>query len=668
MPGGSQQVCLYVPSPGFDSLQIDTENCGSAQHISQTIDQRCVTLTADAGAPAGSQTLCFNYYRPDTLPVRIRVQVDIVEPRPLPFFEDFSTSSVYPDPALWTDDHAFINNTMAWQPPSIGVATLDGLNSNGSPYGGPFGRADYLTSTYLDLSGTGDVYFSFYSQPKGNMYFHELRDSLVVEFKEASGRWVAAKLLPGIPDDKPTSYTPAFERSIILLEDKYKYKGFQFRFVNYSYRLGVYSSWHIDYIRLEANRNPEDGINDIALTNPPEKFLKNYTQIPYSQFKGYENELISDTTTIAVWNHYKTKENTESSNIKISELTTQTTLLDNVVLLEDPQTQRDLTPGPHLFKNKFDKSRLFPAITQLNYSGAPLIIQQEYSINDVQDEVKTNNSATRQTLIGKVMAYDDGTAEMHVATPALTSLKTQIAQKFHLNEPDTLQGVQILFPRVYENVSDQLFNLKIWTGTLDKDPDYIYELRRPIYADAIYDTLQGFTSYPLINAFTGEPTPLIIPKGDFYIGWQQVSVSSTEQYIPVGIDRNFSGGDTLIFFQGDEDWISFRDIGNAELRGILMIRAVFQPVQLTSGTKTNPAYAEVHIYPNPASSELFLKGTELLPAGCTLEIFSAGSSRQYTGPVANSIQIQDWPPGIYFLVIKDRGGIIWNERMIKLPD
>jgi hypothetical protein len=106
---------------------------------------------------------------------------------------------------------------------------------------------------------------------------------------------------------------------------------------------------------------------------------------------------------------------------------------------------------------------------------------------------------------------------------------------------------------LYDDVSHQLFNIKVWIGSLKEEPDY-YPLQRPIYADAIYDTLQGFTTYPLVNDLTQEPTPLYLPPGDFYIGWQQFSVSSTGQFIPVGFDRNYEGGEALTYYKSTGDW------------------------------------------------------------------------------------------------------------------
>ena len=37
----------------------------------------------------------------------------------LPFFDDFSEYTIYPDPGLWEDQYAFINNTYGVNPISI---------------------------------------------------------------------------------------------------------------------------------------------------------------------------------------------------------------------------------------------------------------------------------------------------------------------------------------------------------------------------------------------------------------------------------------------------------------------------------------------------------------------------------------------------------------------
>src|SRR5690606_36789300 len=52
----------------------------------------------------------------------------------LPFFEDFTINSPYPDPAKWADQSVWINNNMAINPLSRGVATFDALDFRGVPY------------------------------------------------------------------------------------------------------------------------------------------------------------------------------------------------------------------------------------------------------------------------------------------------------------------------------------------------------------------------------------------------------------------------------------------------------------------------------------------------------------------------------------------------------
>ena len=43
----------------------------------------------------------------------------------LPFVDDFSTTTVYPDPKLWSDKKVYINSTFPVNPITIGVIKLD---------------------------------------------------------------------------------------------------------------------------------------------------------------------------------------------------------------------------------------------------------------------------------------------------------------------------------------------------------------------------------------------------------------------------------------------------------------------------------------------------------------------------------------------------------------
>lgn len=121
----------------------------------------------------------------------------------LPFFDDFSSSEVYPSAERWVDNFAFINSTYPVFPPSRGVATLDAINEFGEIYahatpGPQHFLADFLTSRAIRLDSVMDpekraittrdsVYFSFYYQPQGYGNAPEVSDSLVLEFGSFTG-------------------------------------------------------------------------------------------------------------------------------------------------------------------------------------------------------------------------------------------------------------------------------------------------------------------------------------------------------------------------------------------------------------------------------------------------------------------------------------------------
>ena len=130
----------------------------------------------------------------------------------LPFFDDFSNYSGYPDNALWTDRHAFVNSSYAVFPPTVGVATLDALNDSGHLHYyadiSQFG-ADTLTSRCIRLDSlfvpykkavtvADSIYMSFYFQPGGGYgYMWErignapaVEDSIILEFYDnGNERW-----------------------------------------------------------------------------------------------------------------------------------------------------------------------------------------------------------------------------------------------------------------------------------------------------------------------------------------------------------------------------------------------------------------------------------------------------------------------------------------------
>jgi len=121
------------------------------------------------------------------------------DPLLLPFYDDFSELTVYPDSSLWLDDEAYINATFPVYPVNFGVATMDAIDARGRVYleATPFTfLADRLTTKPIRLDSVFDpdlgemkklspadsIYLSFYYQPQGRGDVPLLHDSLVLEF------------------------------------------------------------------------------------------------------------------------------------------------------------------------------------------------------------------------------------------------------------------------------------------------------------------------------------------------------------------------------------------------------------------------------------------------------------------------------------------------------
>src|SRR5690606_33918033 len=148
-----------------------------------------------------------------------------------------------------------ISNTMARLPISEGAATFDALDQNGHPYDPNVAQslvsADSLTSRDIDLSTyqAGDsLYLSFFYQAKGNGFAPKPADSFMLFFLPSSGIWRSVWKTPG---DTSTQWHQVM---IPVKDTVFFHENFKMRWVNKA-TMGIGNShWHLDYIRLEANR------------------------------------------------------------------------------------------------------------------------------------------------------------------------------------------------------------------------------------------------------------------------------------------------------------------------------------------------------------------------------------------------------------------------------
>ncbi|MEZ4954732.1 MAG: hypothetical protein R2825_14285 [Saprospiraceae bacterium] len=151
-----------------------------------------------------------------------------------PFFEDFSTSNgPYPSQDRWLDDDVFINTTFAKNPPSVGMATFDGLDRGGSPYdlvNGGIG--DKLTSVPIDLTtfnANDNVYLRYFVSPKGYGQEPEV-DPFYLEFKNSQGQWVGIDTIDGTGNIPLDSVPPFLFYAVKIDNPSFLHKAFQMRF------------------------------------------------------------------------------------------------------------------------------------------------------------------------------------------------------------------------------------------------------------------------------------------------------------------------------------------------------------------------------------------------------------------------------------------------------
>lgn len=125
-----------------------------------------------------------------------RQALDEMVPLNLPFFDDFSSSVIYPDATLWEDRDVFVNSDVAYRSVNKGTATFDALDASGKVYVDADWVptvADKLTSRYIRLDSIftpfpkkllpeDSLYLSFYYQPQGVGNYPEAWDTLVLEF------------------------------------------------------------------------------------------------------------------------------------------------------------------------------------------------------------------------------------------------------------------------------------------------------------------------------------------------------------------------------------------------------------------------------------------------------------------------------------------------------
>ncbi len=550
----------------------------------------------------------------------------------LPFFDDFSRETVYPTPEKWEDQDVFVNSSYGINPPSIGVATFDVLDSAGLIYGhantGSF-IADHLTSKPIDLTSAGsEVYLSFFYQPMGHGDFPQTKDSLILEFLAPTDTaWNQVWVMPG-----PGNKTLQDFKQVLIHVDSLKYldRGFRFRFLNWASispnilvpgRRANSDHWSIDYILMDSGRSPTDTVpHDVVVATPLQSILNNHESMPWKQFnKNIYNEMGGS---IPV--RYT---NLDSITRNVTRDFQIWDVYDDLELISYSAGALNISPWQTI-DYQSDLVKNF----ETSGEDSALFIVKAWLVTDDFDE-KINDTVFFEQYFGNYFAYDDGTAEAGYGVSGAGSANMSVACQFRSYFPDSLQAVNIFFNRSYLDENDVPFHLTVWDSDNGIPGNILYskENLKPKYEDS----LNMFVSYKL-----DDPVPV---DGIFFVGWQQ----TTEVFLNVGFDKNRIKNNKLLYH-----WMG--EWNMSVWPGALMIRPVVGSSLVTAKEKL---YDELNfeIYPNPVTDILrihygdFSFGPEL-----EIRIYDAwGRILGQWKSKTDQIDISSYSPGLYIFELRD---------------
>lgn len=555
----------------------------------------------------------------------------------LPFFDDFKQSGQYPNPALWSDQYAFVNTGFQKFPANMGVATLDALDENGEIYShaNSFGFiADHLTSNSIRLDSLAtehrpivkadSLYLSFYFQPQGSGNAPESTDSLVLEFY--SGRdqiWYRIWSSEGMPLDSFYLKNQTYCKQILIpITDsaRFYHPDFKFRFYNYaSLASSIQTSWqsnadewNIDYVKLDVGRNRNDIYSEaLAFVNPPPSFLKNYRNMPYNQYKNDPtNSMVDSLHSIYISNLNSVPYTAEYQYTISGQL-----LQDSVYLAGSAMINPFIQAGYADFP-RFKDPRVVTFFSLYNTD------QKSYTITHVVkslDQPEIGDTVIQQQLFGDYYAYDDGTAE---AGYGLSGAGNSAALRFKLNMPDTLTQVKMYFnPTIIGNTD--YFYLTVWESL---DPEVV--LYEALVQVDMSQREAGFQTFDLDE--------IVLVSNDFYVGFTQISESN----LNVGFDLSYAPKESLYFNAGN-GWDS------SIFDGSLMIRPVFSTSTIEAPSPDSED-EEVLIYPNPLKSGSLKidinNGTDYL-----IKVYSLVGKLIYSTKYNEEINLDFLRNGVYLL-------------------
>jgi hypothetical protein len=546
------------------------------------------------------------------------------------FFDDFSAENVFVNNNLWDFSSVKVTRNYAINPPSLGVATFDGLNEYGLARDfsviNSSAPSDTLLSKPIDLSGLSAAFFMFYFQGKGLGETPEIQDKLVLEFFNGSF-WV----------EKWSSFGVAmleFEKEVIIIDSaQYLTNDFKFRFRNYATISGNFDHWHIDYLVINELLNVSDTteLNDVSFVYSSPSFLNRYYEMPWTHFLNNEATELKDSIDVILRNNSASvnvdfqfnvyENNSQIYHYPIIGVSRNVTILDYDTIGNFSFTNPPIDIQSNIF-NSFE------------LDSASFLVQ--YIIKTSNSDIKNNDTLYHDQNFLSHFAYDDKSAE---SAYGINTNGAMLAYEFKLNRPDTLRAIQMYFPQMLDSVSDIPFKLTIWKD-INGQGNVLYQ--QDVYP--VHTENGNYHTYYLDSLFQ-----LV---GTFYVGWEQ----TTDDLLNIGLDKNNNANEYMYYNVGS-GWL------NSSYLGSWMIRPILSMNQIVSNIPNkNNIYS---VYPNPATHNLFIESTD---NSNLISIYTLNGIliRKFKYNL-NIIQIDvnDIASGAYILKISNDSGVNYQKILIQ---
>ena len=546
------------------------------------------------------------------------------------FFDDFSTENIFVSDNLWDFSSAKVTRNYAINPPTVGVATFDGLDEFGLARDfsviNSTAPSDTLLSKPIDLSGLSAAFFMFYFQGKGLGETPEIQDKLVLEFFNGSF-WVEKWSSLGIAMQE-------FEKEVIIIDSaQYLTGDFKFRFRNYATISGNFDHWHIDYLVINELLNVSDTteLNDVSFVYSSPSFLNRYYEMPWTHFLNNEANELKDSIDIILRNNSASvnvdfqfnvyENNSQIYHYPVIGVSRNVTILDYDTIGNFSFTNPPIDIQSNIF-NSFEPD------------SASFLVQ--YIIKTSNSDIKINDTLYHNQNFFSHFAYDDKSAE---SAYGINTNGAMLAYEFQLNRPDTLRAIQMYFPQMLDSVSNIPFKLTIWKD-INGQGDVLYQ--QDVFP--VHTENGNYHTYYLDSLFQ-----LV---GTFYIGWEQ----TTDDLLNVGLDKNNNANEYMHYNVGS-GWLNSSYLGSWMIRPILSMNQIVSNIPYKNNIFS--------VYPNPAKDSFFIESSansNLISLytlnGILIRKFKSNLNR-------TQIDVDDLERGVYILEISNDSGVNYQKILIQ---